>query len=222
MKDKVSELRQILNQKKAMEANKKVKRKLGNQQNEDDELNQDASETDEIDQDFDETASHSESIETDENQGSEIGDLQKQCENLKKANETQKEMYLRQAAEFENFKKRLSNEQEQHNKYAAEKILEELLPVIDSLEMTLSHIEDKEGPIASGVELTLKQFLKALEKHGVQQVSGVGEPFNPNHQEAIGTEKQEASEPGVVVTVHRKGYILNGRLVRAAMVTVSE
>ncbi|MCP5464493.1 MAG: nucleotide exchange factor GrpE [Deltaproteobacteria bacterium] len=207
MDDKVSELRRILNQKKAME-----------EQNQ----NQDQQAQENEDNIEDENAQSADS--SSENQGDEtVRALKEQIEELKKANSMQKDMYLRKVAEFENFQKRLKKEQEQHSQYANEKILEELLPVLDSLDMTLTHATDrKDDPLVSGVELTFKQFLAALEKYGIKQISGEGEDFDPNVQEAISTEKSEDLESGKVCKVLRKGYTLHGRLIRAAMVSVSE
>ncbi|OVE80880.1 nucleotide exchange factor GrpE [bacterium K02(2017)] len=148
--------------------------------------------------------------------------LEQQIIDLKKANEEQKEMYLRKVADFENFKRRLNKEQEEINKFASEKIVLEILPVIDSLEMTLSHVKDEADPIAEGVKLVLKQFLNALEKIGVKEIDGAGEVFDPNQQEAIGMAKEEGVEPNHVLSVQRKGYMLNGKVLRAAMVTVSQ
>jgi molecular chaperone GrpE len=145
-----------------------------------------------------------------------------QIDELKKANEIQKDMYLKKVAEFENFRKRLQKEQDEFNKYANEKILEEMIPVIDSLEMTLSHAKDDDkDPILEGVRLTLKQFLSVLEKFGVKEITGENEKYDPNLQEAIGSEEREGVASDTVVQVHRKGYQLNGKLIRAAMVTVS-
>lgn len=209
MKDKVSELRKILNRKKSMDAKKH------------EEDPQDISEID------DTTESDLPVMEEIDNEATanisdEIKKLTKKYDEIKKANETQKEMYLRKVADFDNFKKRMEKEHGELVKYANEKVLEDLFPVIDSLEMTLAHVEDEDDPIAKGVNLILKQFLRMLEKHGVKQIAGEGEEFDPNLQEAIGTEKSKDVKSGHVVKVHRKGYTLNGKLIRAAMVTVAE
>lgn len=203
MKDKVSELRQILNQKKAMDSKNQTQEEPQNE----------------------ETQTPESSGTTEEENAAEGEDTQQvmlqKIEALQKANATQKDMFLRQAAEFENMKKRLQKEQDDFKKFAYEKLVEELLPAIDNLEMTLTHIQDESDPIASGVILTVKQMLQSLEKHGVMQISGEGEDFDPNLQEAIGTEAVEGMESGKVTKVHRKGYSLHGKLLRAAMVTVS-
>jgi len=202
MKDKVSELRKILNQKKTMEAKKHPSPQKESHE--------------------DKNVSPAKKAPGEKVLENEFADLKKKYEEIKKANEIQKDMYLRQVADLDNDKKRMQKEHEELVKYTNEKILEDIFPVIDSLEMTLSHVENKDDPIAKGVNLILKQLLQALEKHGVQQVCGEGEDFDPNLQEAIGTEKSEELKSGKVVKVHRKGYALNGKLIRAAMVTVSE
>ncbi|MBF0105651.1 MAG: nucleotide exchange factor GrpE [Deltaproteobacteria bacterium] len=241
MKDKVSELRQILNKKKIIEE----KKQMHNPQIKNNEMPDDttpwptqglhpskdaAVSQDESDfppnqppqaelPDQRDTAENTQTPATADNKANELA---LQIEELKKANQLQKDMYLRKVADFDNFKKRLSKEHEEFSKYANEKLITELLPVIDSLEISLSHVTNKDDPIASGVALVLKQFLSALEKHGVTQTSGEGEAFDPNTQEAIGKQKKENTDSNRVITVHRKGYHLHGKVLRAAMVTISE
>lgn len=200
MEDKVSELRKILNKKRSTESGKKEPGP------------QPPAEGD--------TPSPPELPEMD--LAKDYEDLKKRFEELKKANETQKDLYLRKVAEFENFRKRLQKEQDALIKYSNEKLLEDLLPVIDSLEMTLSHVPNEEDAVSKGVKLILKQFLTALEKHGVKQIAGEGENFDPHLQEAIGTEEVKDTDSGKVIQVHRKGYTLHGKLIRAALVTVSK
>lgn len=210
MKDKVSELREILNHKKTMEARKN-----------DTPFSENPESSDPA-QDSPETVSNDQgSFGDDTSLQTEITLLRAQIEEYKNAAQTQKDMFLRQAAEFENMKKRLQKEHEDFRKYAYEKIVEEFFPVIDNLEMTLGHIKDPKDPIAEGVTLTLKQFLAILEKYGVSQISGEGETFNPNLQEAIGMQPAEGVKSNTVITVHRKGYKLHDKVLRAAMVTVS-
>lgn len=149
-------------------------------------------------------------------------DWKTKYEEALKANATQKDMYLRKVAEFENFRKRLLKEQEEQAKFAGESIISAIIPILDSLEMTLSHAPQKtDDPLILGVRLILKQFLQTLEKLGVKEIAGEGESFDPNVQEAIGTEQKEGVPAGVVTKIHRKGYVLRDRLIRAAIVTVS-
>lgn len=217
MKDKVSELRNILNQKKSMEAKKQSLKKSK------------SAKADQESEDKSQSPPNESQDKQEHHQELPEGDLEAEYEELKihydevsEANKIQKEMYLRKVAEFENFKKRLQKEQEELIKYSNEKILEDLFPVLDSLEMTLSHVQDKNDPVASGVQLILKQLIQTIEKHGVKQISGEGEDYDPHLQEAISTEESEDYESGKVTKVHRKGYTLNGKLIRAAMVTVSK
>ncbi|MBX7148918.1 nucleotide exchange factor GrpE [bacterium] len=150
-------------------------------------------------------------------------------EELAKAQEMatlQKEQALRMMAEFENSKKRMQREKEEMTKYSNEKILNELFPILDNLEMTVFHGKtgkgDAKDPFIEGVAMVIKQFVSVLDKYGVEVVSGEGLPFNPHVQEAIGYEDSDCIPPGNVVTVHRKGYLLNKRLVRPASVTVAK
>lgn len=199
MKDKVSELRDILK-----------KQKTAAEQNE-------ISSSSETGEEMTETASVPESPTQ-----SPQDDWKTKYEEALKANETQKDMYLRKVAEFENFRKRLIKEQEEQAKFAGESIISEIIPILDSLEMTLSHAQQKaDDPLILGVRLILKQFLQTLEKLGVKEIAGEGESFDPNVQEAIGTEQKQGVPAGVVTKIHRKGYVLRGRLIRAALVTVS-
>lgn len=151
---------------------------------------------------------------------------QTKYEEARKAGEMQKDLYLRLAAEFENFRKRIRKEQDENSKYATEKVLKDVIPVLDNLEATLAHAEtapaNGAAALLEGVQLTLKQFLTILAQNGMNQIAGVGQPYDHNTQEAIGTEAVPDVPAGQVIHVHRKGYILNGRLLRAAMVTVSK
>lgn len=210
MKNKVSELRDILNKKKNMESEP---------QNDFDNAEDGDATTPQTD-----TACRAPTEDsTTDGVNDALTALQKKYDELVQAGATQKDMYLRQAAEFENFRKRLSKEQEDLVRYANEKILTELLPILDSLEMTLSHADSEStDPIVVGVHLILKQFTTTLEKLGITEISGLGENFDPHKQEAISAEAIEGTPSGTITKVHRKGYALNGRVVRAAMVTVAQ
>ena len=138
--------------------------------------------------------------------------------------EEQKTDFLRRIAEFENIKKRLQKEKEDFAKYSNEKFLSDIFPVLDSLEMTLSHVKDeeKDTPIVKGVDLILKQFLDVLKKQGLEEIDGTGEKFDPNTQEAVSTAPHPEGQSDIVIQTHRKGYKLKDRVLRAAMVTVSQ
>lgn len=132
---------------------------------------------------------------------------------------------LRLAAELENYKKQVEREKETFSKYALESLVKELLPFIDNLERALEHAR-KEADIKSlveGLELTLKGFLKTLEKFGLQQLeTTAGEPFNPEYHEALMVEESEEHEHGAVIRELQKGYKLHERVVRPALVVVSK
>ena len=114
---------------------------------------------------------------------------------------------------------------EKAHKFALESFSKELMPVADNLERALEAASGEDEAIkaiAEGVELTLKSFLDALKKHNVEQVDPVGEPFDPNLHQAMSMVENNEVEPNSVIAVMQKGYTLNGRLVRPAMVMVSK
>lgn len=133
---------------------------------------------------------------------------------------------LRVMAEFENFKRRMGKEQEEQLKYSNEKLINELLPMIDDLDRVLDHVppgaSEETKAIADGVGLVRKSLLAALDRFGLKEVPAEGEPFDPSRHEAIAAIESEAHAPGNVVAVHRRGYWLFDRLLRPAMVTVSK
>ncbi len=146
---------------------------------------------------------------------------------LAKAQDTiagQKDSVVRAAAEVENVRRRTAQDVEKAHKFALEKFANELLPVIDSLERALevSNSDDEAiKPMLEGVELTLKSMLAAVSKFGIEQVNPVGEPFNPELHQAISMLPSEEFAANNVISVMQKGYALNGRLLRPAMVIVS-
>ena len=130
--------------------------------------------------------------------------------------------YLRAAAEVENIRKRASRDVEHARKYALENFGRELLAVKDSLEMGLSHAESADAEsLLAGSEATLKLLAGTLEQFGVTELDPEGEPFDPEHHEAMTMQPSADAEPGSVLTVIQKGYALNGRLLRPARVIVA-
>lgn len=130
---------------------------------------------------------------------------------------------LRMAAEMDNFKKRLNREYEEQKRYASEKVLSDLLPALDNLDLAIQHAPQDETckNLTQGIEMTRKQLLDAIARHGLSQVGQEGEAFNPEIHEAIGIEPREDFEKGAVSRVLQKGYKLNDRLVRPAKVLVN-
>ena len=136
-----------------------------------------------------------------------------------------KDSALRAQAEAQNAKRRAEQDVEKARKYALERFVGELLPVVDNLERALesaSGDEEVVKPIAEGVELTLKSFQNALQKYNVEAVDPQGEPFDPQLHQAMSQVENPDVEPNTVIAVMQKGYTLNGRLVRPAMVMVSK
>lgn len=135
---------------------------------------------------------------------------------------------LRAHAETENVRRRSARDVENAHKFALEKFAGQLLPVADSLEKSVEaartlDVEDKGvHALREGVELSYRLFLDTLSKVGIEQLDPVGEPFDPTLHEAVTMVESDHVEPNSVVHVLQKGYTLNGRLVRAAMVTVAK
>jgi molecular chaperone GrpE len=135
------------------------------------------------------------------------------------------ELKPRAQAEIQNIRRRAEQDVEKAHKFGLEKFATELLPVVDSLERAIEASqgdEEKVKAIREGVEMTLGLFLSSLEKFNVEQLNPQGEVFNPEHHQAMSMVPAEGVEPNTVVTVVQKGYLLNGRLVRPAMVMVAK
>lgn len=132
---------------------------------------------------------------------------------------------LRLSAEFENYKKRSSRELADFRKFANEQIFKDLLGVIDNLERALASAADQEGnagSIAEGVELTLREILKILEKNGVTVIEAEGETFDPTYHQAVMQQETTDQPPNTVIQELQKGYLLHNRLLRPSMVAVSK
>lgn len=134
---------------------------------------------------------------------------------------------LRTQAEMENLRKRSARDLENAHKFGLERLVSELLPVKDSLELGIAAASEGDGnaevaQLKEGVELTLKMFNTALDKFGVEEVDPHGEAFNPDYHQAMSMQESKDKDAGTVLTVVQKGYLLNGRLVRPALVIVSK
>jgi molecular chaperone GrpE len=140
---------------------------------------------------------------------------QQAAENLDKAR--------RALAELDNLRKRTTRDIENAHKYALEKFVTDLLPIVDSMELGLSAsagVQDV-ASLREGMELTLKMFATTLERFGVRAIDPQGGKFNPESHQAVSMQEQEGAAPGTVICVMQKGYELNGRLIRPAMVIVA-
>ena len=129
---------------------------------------------------------------------------------------------LRERAELDNQRKRLARDVDIARKFANERLLGDLLPVIDSLEAGLGAAGDDAGALRDGMELTLRQLLKVATDNGLVAVDPVGQPFNPEHHQAMAMVDSAEHAPGHVVQVYQKGWLLNDRLLRPALVVVAK
>lgn len=158
------------------------------------------------------------SVEAEENS------LEKQLEDAEAKAADNLDQLVRTRAEMENIRRRSEKELTNARKYALEKFAQELLPVMDSMEMGVAAAMDENTDIAKlreGTEMTLKMFETAIEKFGIKSVHPHGEAFNPEHHQAMTMIDSPEHEPNMIIDVMQKGYLLNERLVRPAMVVVS-
>ncbi|MGM0954135.1 MAG: nucleotide exchange factor GrpE [Pseudomonadota bacterium] len=159
-----------------------------------------------------------------EQSGGELSEV----EELQAKLQEHQEQALRAQAEMQNVRRRAEIDVEKAHKFALEKFVKELLPVADSLEKAVESTEGQTDSselvvsIREGVEMTLDLFMKSLAKFNVEQLNPVGEPFDPQQHEAMSMVPAPNAEPNSVVAVVQKGYLLNGRVVRPAMVMVAK
>jgi len=123
-------------------------------------------------------------------------------------------------ADFENYRKRMLREQTEAIAHASESMVEQLLPVLDSLELALGQLGDADEQVRKGLELVNGELLGVLEKAGLERIDAIGVPFDPTVHEAVLQEGEAEGEP-VVVDIVRTGYRLKGRVLRPAMVKVA-
>ena len=138
----------------------------------------------------------------------------------------QQDMVLRAQAEVQNMRRRCEQDVEKAHKFALEKFGTELLPVMDNLERALQAVTNADDEsvkaLYEGVELTLKGFSETLSKNNIEQLDPQGEPFDPQQHEAMSIVENDDVEANTVLTVVQKGYLLNGRVIRPAMVIVAK
>lgn len=135
------------------------------------------------------------------------------------------EKFVRAQAEMDNLKRRAEKDLQNAHKFALEKFAKELLTVVDSLELGLQAAagdNPEVGKLREGMELTLRQLLAALEKFNVRVVDPEGEKFNPELHQAMAMQPSETAAPNTVLKVFQKGYLLNERLLRPAMVVIAQ
>lgn len=136
-----------------------------------------------------------------------------------------KDKFYYLAAEFENTKKRYDREKLNLIKFGSENILRDILSSVDLFDLTvLSLANDQDQKIKNvvvGLDMIRKQMVESLHKHGLEKIQSLGKPFDPNFHEAVAQEFVEGAQPNTVIKEHQSGYMLNGRLLRAAKVVVS-
>ena len=147
--------------------------------------------------------------------------MEEKLEEAQKQAKDNLDMYIRQLAEFENFRKRSNSEKTAMYSNGVRDTVEKLLPVIDNFERAVEAADDKEDPMYKGVEMILKQFMEILENLGVKEIPSKGEPFDPNVHSAVMHIDDESCDENVVVEVFQKGYTLGDKVIRPSMVKVA-
>ena len=159
---------------------------------------------------------------SEEDKAGEAETAEKAAADEKAAAEAESERYMRLMAEFQNYKKRAAKEKTDTLQYANEKIVGDLLPVIDNFERALAtETDDLEG-YAKGMQLIFEQFKKALENAGLEEIKAMDEEFDPNVHNAVMTDNIEDKDDGKITKVLQKGYKLRDKVVRPSMVAVNK
>lgn len=152
-----------------------------------------------------------------------VNDLEARIEAKDKELKETYDRLLRVTAEYENYKKRMAREMDDFRKYANQSLLKEMLSVVDHIELALQAASDASPDkcLAEGLNLTLKELSRILEKFNVKPIDAVGKPFNPEFHEAILRETSEEVPETTVVREMQKGYMINQRLLRPSLVVVA-
>ena len=131
---------------------------------------------------------------------------------------------LRLKADFENTKKRLDREKLESIKFANEKLIVEILPIMDNLDRAMASLSEGHDPekVKQGLKLAQEELHKVLNQHGVKTLQAVGKPFDPQWHEAVATVESDEAEDGIVVDEVQRGYELNGRLIRPSRVRIAK
>ena len=158
------------------------------------------------------------------NRDGELTMLREQVAAKEKEAKDHYDRYVRQVAELENFRKRTTRERGEAIRFANEELVKDLLPIVDNLERAVAHSKGGGNgkPLVEGVEMILKGLFDVLAKHGVIQISAVGQSFDPGKHEAIAQIETDTCEPNMIVEEHHKGYLLRDRLLRPSLVTVAK
>ena len=186
--------------------------------------NQNDAEPEEIvdaDQESEETSIEEENIE----EAKELSPLEQLEEQIRLKDEelaSQKDTFLREKAELENFKKRLTKEKEDFVQFANERLLKELIQIEDNLERALEVPNATFESLKEGVEMIQKQFTTFLKNQKAEPIEALGKPFDPNLHEVLNQQESEEHEENTVIQEYSKGYTLNGRILRSAKVVIAK
>jgi molecular chaperone GrpE len=155
----------------------------------------------------------------------ELAKLRRELTAREEEAQANRERWLREAAELDNFKKRTARERDEAIRFANEALAKDLLPVIDNLERAIAHAQGSAGgkPLLEGVEMIQKSLLDVLSRHGLTPIAvATGQPFDPAKHEAMAQVERDDHEPNTVVEEHHKGYLFQSRLLRPALVSVAK
>lgn len=166
----------------------------------------------------------SEVVEDNETTQKLVQEFEERLEAIEKERDDFRNRMMRVAADLENFRKRAAREKDELRKFGIDRVVLELLPVIDNLERALAHAveKDDDGGVVDGVRMVYKQFVSALEKHGVKGFESKGDMFDPQKHEAIQQVETPDHETNTVMDQYQKGYWLHERLIRPALVSVAK
>ncbi len=150
------------------------------------------------------------------------GAILEEMDKLRAEMDRLRELYLRKLAEFDNFRKRVEREKEEMSRVAAEDLVRDLVPVLDTFDRALGHEGETDvEAFRQGLELIARQLWDVLARRGLQEIDPEGQQFDPEYHEAVQRVEDSNHPAGTVVSVLAKGYTLGGRLVRPAMVAVA-
>ena len=149
--------------------------------------------------------------------------LKEEMEKVREERDQYKELYLRTLADFDNYRKRVQSDWQKAVEFAAERLVYELLPVLDNFQRALEAAEQTQNlsSFVQGVRMIYTQMLQTLQREGLHPIDPQNEPFNPRYHEAVDTVESEEAEPNRVVQVLERGYLFKGKLLRPAKVIVS-
>lgn len=163
------------------------------------------------------------SIKAQEESSEENNEQQDSQEKLENENNELNEKYMRLAADFQNFKRRTENEKKELFSYANEKIMTDLLCVMDNFERAIGSIDDsKDQNLSDGVRMIFKQFCEVLENFGLKEIETKDLEFDPNYHHAVMKESVEGKDSNIITETLQKGYTLNEKVIRPSMVKVAE